>query len=326
MKKDYTHICIVLDASGSMECIENDIKGSFNTFLNKQREEDGKTVFDLFQFSGEVKRLVKSADLALFKDDLMAKYTCSGMTALNDAVCTAIDTMGKEFAEMPETERPENVLCVLITDGQENASKEFSTADVKKRIEHQQDVYKWEFLFLAANQDAFEAGSALGVRENFCRSFVADSRGIACMCADVASFATGIRNQKNSMMTDKNQQELEEMQKEIEESQQDIEKMQKEMEGYEQIFTDAAQWLREKIEKDPIFAYQLPDDDEVMIKALKIVVIERNASTSYLQRKLKISYNRAAELLETMEERGIVGPLADSGKREILVKNPKIEV
>ena len=74
MKKDYTHICIVLDASGSMECIENDIKGSFNTFLNKQREEDGKTVFDLFQFSGEVKRLVKSADLALFKDDLMAKY------------------------------------------------------------------------------------------------------------------------------------------------------------------------------------------------------------------------------------------------------------
>ena len=98
MKKDYTHICIVLDASGSMECIENDIKGSFNTFLNKQREEKGKTVFDLFQFSSEVERLVKSADLALFKDDLMAKYTCSGCTALNDAVCTAIDTMGKEFS------------------------------------------------------------------------------------------------------------------------------------------------------------------------------------------------------------------------------------
>ena len=49
-------------------------------------------------------------------------------------VCTAIDTMGKEFAEMPESERPENVLCVIITDGQENASKEFSTDDVKKRI------------------------------------------------------------------------------------------------------------------------------------------------------------------------------------------------
>ena len=127
------------------------------------------------------------------------------------------------------------------------------------------------------------------------------------------------------MITDKDQQEIEEMQEEIEESQQDIEEMLKEMKGYEQIFTDAAQWLREKIEKDPVFGYQLPDDDEVMIKALKIVVIERNASTSYLQRKLKISYNRAAELLETMEARGIVGSLADNGKREILAEAVKIE-
>ena len=196
MKKDYTHICIVLDASGSMECIENDIKGSFNTFLNKQREEPGKTVFDLFQFSDEVERLVKSADLALFKDDLMAKYTCSGCTALNDAVCIAIDTMGREFAEMPESERPENVLCVIITDGQENASREFSTADVKKRIEHQQDVYKWEFLFLAANQDAFESGSALGINKNFCKEFVAAPSGIADMTVAIASCASEIRTRK----------------------------------------------------------------------------------------------------------------------------------
>ena len=126
-------------------------------------------------------------------------------------------------------------------------------------------------------------------------------------------------------MTDKEKHEIAEMQKEIKESQQDIEKMRKEMEGYEQIFTDAAQWLREKIEKDPVFAYQLPDDDEVMIKALKIVVIEKNASISYLQRKLKISYNRAAELLESMEARGIVGPLADNGKREILADIPQKE-
>ena len=127
-------------------------------------------------------------------------------------------------------------------------------------------------------------------------------------------------------MSDKGTQELAEIQKEIKENQQDIEKMLNKMKGYEKIFTEAAQWLRERIEKDPVFAYQRPDDDDVMINAIKIVLIERNSSTSYLQRKLKISYNRAAELLETMEERGIVGPLADSGKREILVKNPKIEV
>ncbi len=194
MKKDYTHICIILDASGSMSSIESDIKGSFNTFLDKQREEPGKTVFDLFQFSDEVERLVKSADLALFKDDLMAKYTCSGMTALNDAVCTAIDTMGKEFAEMPESERPENVLCVIITDGEENASKEFSTDDVKKRIQHQQDVYKWEFLFLAANQDAFETGETIGLSNAYCADFNATPAGIREVYSMALAAVTSIRN------------------------------------------------------------------------------------------------------------------------------------
>ena len=283
MKKDYTHICIVLDASGSMECIENDIKGSFNTFLNKQREEQGKTVFDLFQFSDEVERLVKSADLALFKDDLMAKYTCSGMTALNDAICIAIDTMGKEFAAMPEEERPENVLCVIITDGQENASKEFSSADVKKRIVHQQDVYKWEFLFLAANQDAFETGAGFGLSDSHCANFTTTPAGIREMYCMTLGLASSIRKKH----------------------------------------------LRASTENDPdydlIAEYLQTGDDEVMVKALKIVVIERNASTSYLQRKLKISYNRAAELLETMEARGIVGPLADNGNREILVNIPQKE-
>ena len=280
MKKDYTHICIVLDASGSMECIENDIKGSFNTFLNKQREEQGKTVFDLFQFSDEVERLVKSADLALFKDDLMAEYTCSGMTALNDGVCIAIDTMGKEFAVMPEDERPENVLCVIITDGQENASKEFTADDVKKRIEHQQDVYKWEFLFLAANQDAFETGAGFGLSDSHCANFTTTPAGVREMYCMALGLASCVRKRNIHACTT----------------------------------TDSDHNL--------IAKYLQEGDDETMVKALKIVVMERNASTSYLQRKLKISYNKAAELLETMEKRGIVGPLADNGKREILADNP----
>ena len=196
MKKDYTHICIVLDASGSMECIENDIKGSFNSFLDEQRKAEGKTVFDLFQFSSAVKRLVKSADLSLFKDDLMKKYHCSGCTALNDAVCIAIDTMGKEFSAMPEEERPENVLCVIITDGEENASQKYSAEDVKKRIEHQQSVYSWEFLFLAANQDAFQSGSSFGIAADSCQNFVQDPAGVDCMSVSICARATAVRSRR----------------------------------------------------------------------------------------------------------------------------------
>ena len=196
MKKDYTHICIVLDASGSMECIENDIKGSFNTFLDKQRQAEGKTVFDLFQFSNEVDHLVKSADLSLFQNDLMAQYSCSGCTALNDAVCIAIDTIGKNFAGMSEEERPENVLCVIITDGQENASREFTAQDVKKRIAHQKDVYKWEFLFLAANQDAFATGSTMGLTRDSCADFTTDKAGIQNISFMTERAVSQIRNRQ----------------------------------------------------------------------------------------------------------------------------------
>ncbi len=182
MKKDYTHICVVLDASGSMAAMENDTKGSFNTFINTQREAGGKTVFDLFQFSDTAKRIVEHADLATFRDDLMAKYSCSGCTALNDAVCIAIDTLGREFSAMREDERPESVVFAIITDGMENASREFTAADVRRRIKEQSETYKWNFQFLAANQDAFASGARLGLDKEACAHFVADANGIREMC------------------------------------------------------------------------------------------------------------------------------------------------
>lgn len=197
MKQDYTHILIVLDASGSMSCIQNDIKGSFNAFLDKQRAEPGKTVFDLYQFNDEAVRLVRSADLAQFHDDLMAKYDCTGCTALNDAVCIAMDTVGQEFANMPEEERPANVLCVIITDGEENASRKFSTKDVKERIEHQKTKYNWEFVYLAADPDAFAAGEALGISPDDRKLVMRDTVGVAAMCSMMYDRADKIRRRSN---------------------------------------------------------------------------------------------------------------------------------
>ena len=196
LMKDYTHICIVLDASGSMASIEDDTKGSFNAFLKSQKEAGGKTVFDLYQFSDTVKRIVEHVDLANFTDDLMSKYNCSGCTALNDAVCTAIDTLGKELATMKEEERPEHVVFVIITDGMENASREFTSDDVKKRIKEQTDTYKWNFQYLAANQDAFASGASLGISKDYCVNFNADSLGIREMCSKVEGFVNGVRNRK----------------------------------------------------------------------------------------------------------------------------------
>ena len=194
--KDYTHICVVLDASGSMASIEDDTKGSFNSFIKSQREAGGRTVFDLFQFSDKVKRIVERTDLSDVRDDLMAKYRCSGCTALNDAVCTAIDTLGREFSDMREDERPENVVFAIITDGMENASTEFTTEDVKRRIKEQSETYKWSFQFLAANQDAFASGSKLGLGRDCCSSFVASANGVRAMCSFLGKRVEDIKASK----------------------------------------------------------------------------------------------------------------------------------
>ena len=194
--KDYTHICIVLDASGSMASIEDDTKGSFNSFLKTQKAAEGRTVFDLYQFSDNVKRIVERVDLSTFDEDLMAKYTCSGCTAMNDAICTAIDTLGKEFASMKKEERPQNVIFVIITDGFENASRMFTGADVKKRIKEQTEKYHWNFQYLAANQDAFVSGDALGVDHDNCVTWLSSKAGIAEACGKISSFAAKIRSMK----------------------------------------------------------------------------------------------------------------------------------
>ena len=126
----------------------------------------------------------------------MAKYDCSGCTALNDAVCTAIDTIGREFAGMQESERPEHVVCVIITDGMENASHEFTAKDVRDRIKCQQDVYNWDFQFLAANQDAFATGESIGLDRANCMNFFADKLGIQKMCCEMSCRIADVRSGK----------------------------------------------------------------------------------------------------------------------------------
>lgn len=121
----------------------------------------------------------------------MRRYRCSGCTALNDAVCQAIDEIGAEFAALPESERPGQVLVAILTDGEENASRRFTTADVKERIDRQTNVYSWKFVFLAANIDATETGAALGLKADDCVAFECSEEGLedvrACFSERVAA-------------------------------------------------------------------------------------------------------------------------------------------
>jgi S-DNA-T family DNA segregation ATPase FtsK/SpoIIIE len=71
-----------------------------------------------------------------------------------------------------------------------------------------------------------------------------------------------------------------------------------------------------------VAALEDPEQDALYDEAVKIVTTERKPSISYVQRRLKIGYNRAARLLEAMENAGLVGPLQSNGAREVLVPAP----
>lgn len=107
------------------------------------------------------------------------KLVPRGSTALLDAVGRAINETGERLAKMPEAERPGLVVFVVMTDGLENSSREFTKSHIKQMIEHQQSVYKWQFTFLGANQDAFAEGGAMGVAAAGIANFAVDKVAVA---------------------------------------------------------------------------------------------------------------------------------------------------
>ncbi len=168
MRNDLTDITLVVDRSGSMESIKSDAEGGINEFIHSQVGEPGEALLTLMQFDTEYDLVHNGINVAQVPPYQLVPR---GMTALLDAVGRAINETGARLAAMPEQERPALVVFVIVTDGAENSSKEFSRADIRKMIEHQQSEYSWQFTFLAADQDAFAAGGSIGIRADGIANF-----------------------------------------------------------------------------------------------------------------------------------------------------------
>lgn len=143
--RNYTHIVALIDRSGSMASIKSDAEGGVNSFVQKQKEVPGKASLDIYDFDTEFVLAQSLADVNDFKSYSLQPR---GSTAMNDAICMAIDKTGEKLAKMDEKDRPSLLLFVIVTDGQENASRTFTHQQVKDKIKHQTDVYKWQFSFL----------------------------------------------------------------------------------------------------------------------------------------------------------------------------------
>jgi hypothetical protein len=173
MKTNHTDITIVLDRSGSMHSVAADTIGGFNKFLADQKSAPGTANLTLHQFDHAFETLIDGKDIQSAEDLTSSTFVPRGNTALLDAIGRAVTATGVRLAASPA----DKVVFVIITDGHENASKEFNLTKVNEMISHQKDKYSWEFVFLGANQDAIAAGQALGVNASSSMTYASNAMG-----------------------------------------------------------------------------------------------------------------------------------------------------
>jgi len=179
--KDTTEIVVVMDKSGSMDNRRDDAIGGFNTFLADQKKEDGDANLTLVLFDTTYSIPIKGKPIREVEPLSFATYRPGGNTALNDALARAIIETGKRLSDMSEEDRPKEVICVVITDGEENSSVEHTKEQISRMVKHQEDKYNWTFLYLGVGTDAFKEADMIGILPDY----VAKSTGSAGCMHDV---------------------------------------------------------------------------------------------------------------------------------------------
>lgn len=174
MLKDYTDITVVLDRSGSMQSTRTDAEGGFNSFVADQRKIAGKCLVTLTQFD-DVYEVVYSG--RPISDVPPLTLVPRNSTALLDAIGKTINDTGKRLAALSDADRPEHVIVVIITDGGENASREFKGDKIQEMIKHQRETYNWQFVFIGANQDAIATAASIGIPQANSLTFAANAVG-----------------------------------------------------------------------------------------------------------------------------------------------------
>ena len=193
MKKNLTEIVFILDRSGSMAGLEDDTIGGFNAMIQKQQDEEGEAYVSTVLFDNYTEVIHDRLDIQKIQPMTRMDYYVRGCTALLDAVGKSIRHIGTVHKYAREEDRPEKTIFVITTDGMENASREYSYERVRKMIEHQQEKYSWEFLFLGANIDAAKEAARFGITEDRAANYHADSVGTAVIYEAVSEAVCNVR-------------------------------------------------------------------------------------------------------------------------------------
>lgn len=177
MKNNVTEVVFVLDRSGSMQGLEADTIGGFNSMLEKQKAAEGNCFVTTVLFDHEIKTIHDRLPLSEVKPMTNKDYFVGGCTALLDAVGSTIEHIKNVHKYARREDVPRNTIFVITTDGMENASHNYSADQVKKMVEQMKSDFGWEFIFVGANIDAVGTATGLGIEASRAANYHADGKG-----------------------------------------------------------------------------------------------------------------------------------------------------
>lgn len=175
--KEYVKIINILDRSTSMNSILDSAISGINEFLDEQKELEGDAKVTTVMFGSDNNKLYENVDIKNCLHFDKNIYRTHGMTALYDAIGDTITSEIDYMGNLPKDERPSKTLCIILTDGKENRSRKYSKSKIKEMIEEMKNDFEWEFIFLAANQDASLSAESMGISSGNSYTFNATDSG-----------------------------------------------------------------------------------------------------------------------------------------------------
>ncbi len=164
-ENNVTELVFILDRSGSMGGMENDTIKGFNSMIDEQRTGEGRVLVSTVLFANFSTVLHDRVDISEIKHITRRDYFVGGCTALLDAIGDAIEHIKTIHKYARPEDVPARTMFIITTDGEENASRKYSSDEVKEKIKECEGS-GWEFLFVADNIDAVETAGRIGIRSD----------------------------------------------------------------------------------------------------------------------------------------------------------------
>jgi pyrimidine operon attenuation protein/uracil phosphoribosyltransferase len=186
---DYTALLLIVDRSGSMGPIRDDMVGGLEALLAAQASQPGQLTVDIVTFDDAVEHQATFADPATVRIELEPR----GMTALLDALGESLEGFRTALSAMPQHARPDTVQVVVVTDGHENASTRWTQRRVNALVTELTAELGWDFVYLGAGQDAIEVGRGLGFEAGSSMAWDADADAVGASSASLSRYMTDVR-------------------------------------------------------------------------------------------------------------------------------------